>query len=124
MSLSTNANCRNSVFHITGAKPRKCELCPETFYGIISLLRHRRKVHQGQIIRNSKKIVKVESPSACDFCGKMFTYKQYRDIHMSAACKKRDKTKDPEYPCEFCGKCFRFQASRYRHQKKVCGKNK
>lgn len=54
----------------------------------------------------------------CDTCGKSFTTKHNRDLHVS-----KKSCKDANVNCEYCNKCFTTTMSKNRHIKNSC-KNK
>lgn len=87
----------------TGERPFSCELCGHAFRIYSSLLFHRRVVHEGRKVYGNKGVF------PCEVCGKVFSTKQYRDIHL------RIHKGEKPYVCTVCNRAFTQRTSLVNH---------
>ena len=99
-SSSTDRRRKNSSPRSprTSKQAFTCKECSKTFSHQYTLNQHR-KVH-------------LPPEFKCDFCPKMFTYKQVRDIHMYT------HTGEKPFECKQCGESFANPGSLSQHRMK------
>ncbi|PNF18795.1 hypothetical protein B7P43_G01647 [Cryptotermes secundus] len=84
-------------------RPFSCEHCGHAFRIYSSLLFHRRVVHEGRKVYGNKGVF------PCEVCGKVFSTKQYRDIHL------RIHKGEKPYVCTICNRAFTQRTSLVNH---------
>ena len=111
----------------------KCDTCRAVFSTQKSLQRHIRAQHLGQVhtcIHCDRQYIYVSDKTKhersctgkqikcqqhiCDFCGRIYKYKQGLDNHIQA------QHMNITYPCSICGKTFKYPWDRTKHEKTIC----
>lgn len=84
----------------------QCEFCDQTFYGTISLGRHKVFVHQDKATHE------------CKECGKKFLESNY--LHRHEKKQHGKAVSSEEFPCQKCGKILTSRKALLEHEFYVC----